>query len=274
MTRTCVLGCVWLAGTTWIPSAWAQTAPQTPPAPQTAAAAPTYPTVRVGVLSYIQYDAELKNRDGYNAFDLTRGYINITGDLTNSISYRITPDVRRINDGSLAGSLVFRVKYAFAQLKGPSEGSWVRFGDHQTPWIDFEEHIQRYRVQGLMFSEREGIVPGSGDFGIGYFTPLPANYGELQAGVYNGEGFSKAEATTHKSFQGRISIRPFPTSGLAQGLRAHGFYDLGWYDRNQPRRHGIVMASYEKPRVVATAQWLTATERPFATMTQDVARRG
>jgi hypothetical protein len=230
--------------------------------------------VRVGVLSYIQYDAELKNRDGYNAFDLTRGYLNITGDLTSRISYRITPDVRRITDGSVAGSLVFRVKYAFAQLTGPAEGSWVRFGDHQTPWIDFEEHIQRYRVQGLMFSEREGVVPGSGDFGIGYFTPLPSNYGEVQAGIYNGEGFSKGEANKHKSFQGRLTVRPFPTGGLAQGLRAHGFYDLGWYDRDQPRRHGIAMVSYEKPRIVATAQWLSATERPLATMTQNAERRG
>lgn len=274
MTRTCLLG-VWLMVMTCGASVWAQTAPQNAAA-QTPAAAPaaTYPTVRVGILSYIQYDAELKNRDGYNAFDLTRGYINITGDLTSRISYRITPDVRRITDGSLAGSLVFRLKYGFVQLKGPTEGSWLRFGDHQTPWIDFEEHIQRYRVQGLMFSEREGVVPGSGDFGVGYFTPLQSNYGELQVGIYNGEGFSKGEATRHKSFQGRLSIRPFPKGGPAQGLRVHGFYDLGQYDRNQPRRHGLVMGSYEKPHVVATAQWLTATDRPLAAMTQDAERRG
>ena len=277
MTRTCLLGGAWLAVMTSGTSVLAQSVTQSPAAaqtPATAPAAPTYPTIRVGVLSYLQYDAELKNRDGYNAFDLTRGYLNITGDLTDKISYRITPDVRRITDGSLAGSLVFRLKYGFVQLKGPTSGSWVRFGDHQTPWIDFEEHIQRYRVQGLMFSEREGVIPGSGDFGVGYFTPLPSNYGELQVGIYNGEGFSKSEATKHKSFQGRLSVRPFPMGGLAQGLRVNGFYDLGWYDRNQPRRHGIVMGSYERPRIVATAQWLTATERPLVTMTQDAERRG
>lgn len=281
MTKTCVLGCTWLLSASLVANAWAQTGPQntegTPPAStQTPAPtpAPAHPTVRVGILSYIQYDAELRNRDGYNAFDLTRGYINVTGDLTNRISYRITPDVKRIADGSLAGSLVLRVKYAFVQLNGPVGGSWMRFGDHQTPWIDFEERIQRYRVQGMMFSEREGIVPGSGDFGIGYLTPLPSNYGDLQVGVYNGEGFSKGEATKHKSFQGRLSVRPFPAGGVAQGLRVHGFYDLGWYDRNQPRRHGIVMGSYEKPRIVATAQWLAATERPLAAMAQDAERWG
>jgi hypothetical protein len=279
MTRTWLVGCVWLTVTSGVPSVWAQMETPGPlAATQTPATAPpappTYPTIRVSVLSYIQYDVEFKNRDGYNAFDLTRGYINVTGDLTSAISYRLTPDVRRITDGSLAGSLVLRVKYAFAQLKGPSEGSWVRFGDHQTPWIDFEEHIQRYRVQGTMFSEREGVIPGSGDFGVGYYSPLPSNYGDFQVGVYNGEGFSRNEATKHKSFQGRVSVRPLPTAGLAQGLRVHGFYDLGWYDRNQPRRHGIAMGSYENAHVVATAQWLTATERPLADLMQDVKRSG
>lgn len=281
MTKTGWIRGAWLALMVMgcVPSARAQTPPSDPPAEtQTPAAAPAtapvYPTIKVGILSYIQYDAELTQRDGYNAFDLTRGYINITGDLTSKISYRITPDVRRITDGSMAGSLVLRVKYAFAQLKGPVAGSWLRFGDHQTPWVDFEEHVNRYRVQGTVFSERERVIPGSGDFGIGYFSPLPSNYGEFQVGVYNGEGYSKGEATKHKSFQGRVSIRPFPKGGLAQGLRAHGFYDLGWYDRNQPRQHGIVMGSYEHPHLVATAQWLTATERPVAMMVTETNQRG
>jgi len=279
MTKTSLLLSVWLTLTTGGPCAWAQIGPPASPAqtqtPTAAPApAPSYPTIRVGVLSYIQYNAELKNRDGYNAFDLTRGYINVTGDLSPRISYRITPDVRRISDGSLAGSLILRIKYGFLQLRGPAAGSWLRFGVHQTPWLDFEESINRYRVQGTVFSEREGTIPGSGDFGIGYFTPLPTNHGEVQVGVYNGEGFTRNEATKHKSVQGRMTVRPFPGKGLAQGLRAHGFYDLGWYDRDRPRRHGIVMGSYEHPRVVATAQWLTATERPLATMTSDAERRG
>jgi len=58
----------------------AQTAPA--PAP---AAEPDYPIVRVGVVSFVQYDAELKNRDSFNAFDLTRGYININGQLARNV---------------------------------------------------------------------------------------------------------------------------------------------------------------------------------------------
>lgn len=250
------------------------TAPQTPAGPPPAAKEPTYPSVTVGVLSYLQYSAEFKHRDDYNAFDVTRGYINITGDIAKNVRFRITPDVRRITDGSLSGSLAFRMKYAFAQFDNVlGDKSWVRFGLHQTPWLDFEESINRYRVQGQMFAEREGIIPGSGDFGAGFLTPLPAGYGEINAGVYNGEGFGSSEANKYKSFQGRATVRPMPNAAIAKGLRLSGFYDAGWYAANRPRRHGIVMASFEHPHFAGTAQWLAGTERPLS-RTTDARVRG
>ena len=63
----------------FVVSSSAQTAPAPSPAPP--AAEPDYPIIRVGVLSYVQYDAELKNRDAFNAFDLTRAYVNVNGQL-------------------------------------------------------------------------------------------------------------------------------------------------------------------------------------------------
>src|ERR1041385_341566 len=73
-----------------------------PPTPPPAAAEPQYPIVRVGVLSYLQYDAELKNRDGYNNFDVTRAYLNINGQLSKNVRFRLTPDIRRATDSSLS----------------------------------------------------------------------------------------------------------------------------------------------------------------------------
>lgn len=251
-------------------------AAQTPPAPpaQAPPAEPSYPVVTLGVLSYLEYDAELKNRDGFNAFNVTRGYININGRLAENIRFRLTPDLRRATDGSLAGSLVFRLKYGFLQLDEVTPGAWLRLGLHQTPWLDFEESINRYRVQGTMFSEREGIIPGSGDFGIGYQTPLAGDFGELQAGIYNGEGFGNAEINEFKSLQVRLTGRPLPESPIWRGLRLTGYYNLGWYDEDLPRRHGIVMGSFEHPQLVATAQWLAATERPSAALPSDIDRSG
>ena len=248
----------------------------TPPLPaQAAPPAAEFPIVRVGMLSYLQYNAELKNRNGANAFDVTRTYLNINGQLAPRVRFRFTPDIRRITDGSLAGSLTVRVKYAFLQLDnvGPQR-SWVRFGLGHTPWLDFEEAVQRYRVQGQMFSEREGLIPGSADFGVGYFAPLPGNYGEFHAGVYNGEGFTQAEANKYKSVQGRLTVRPFPNRGLANFLRVSGFYSAGWYAQDRPRNVGIVMAHYEHRHLVATVQRVDATERPLAIDPADTQRTG
>jgi hypothetical protein len=248
---------------------------QSPPAqtPPPASAEPQYPIVRVGGLSYLQYDAELKNRDDYNNFDVTRAYLNINAQLSKNVRFRFTPDIRRITDSSLSGSLVLRVKYAYAQFDNITPKAWIRLGAHQTPWLDFEESIDRYRVQGTMFSEREGLIPGSSDFGASYFTPLPGDYGEVHGGVYNGEGYALAEANKYKSVQIRGTVRPLPGASVLKGLRVSGFYNAGWYAADRPRRLGIVMGSFEHKHVVGTLQALKATERPTPLLV-DVDRTG
>jgi hypothetical protein len=240
----------------------------------TAAPEPEYPLIRVGVLSYVQYDAELENREGYNAFDLTRGYININGQLSNNVRFRVTPDVRRATDSTLAGTLVFRVKYAFVELDNLTGArSWIRFGAHQTPWLDFEESINRYRVQGTMFSEREGLIPGSSDFGAGIFTPI-GTFIDVQAGVYNGEGYAQTDTNKYKSAQARVTVRPFAGRGMANGFRLSAFYNKGWYVAGRPRDLGIVMGSFEQTHAVATLQYLSATDNPNALAPRDVERTG
>ena len=256
-------------------AAYAQTAqaPQTPP-PATPAE-PEYPIVRIGMVSYLQYLAELENRAGLNAFDVTRAYLNVNAQISRNLRFRFTPDIRRVTDGSLAGSLTVRVKYAFAQFDNLlNERSWVRFGLHQSPWLDFEESIDRYRVQGTMFSEREALIPGSADFGASYFTPLPGGYGEIHAGVYNGEGFTQTDPNKYKSVQGRLTLRPFPSRGAANGFRLSGFYNAGWYAADRPRRLGILMGSFEHTHLVATLQGLAATESPSAVTPVDIDRSG
>jgi hypothetical protein len=240
--------------------------PQQPPpaAPNPPPPEPQYPTIRVGMLSYLQYDIETENRDGFNNFDVTRAYLNINAQVSRNVRFRFTPDIRRISDGSLAGSLVARVKYAYAQIDNVTPQGWIRLGAHQTPWLDFEESIDRYRVQGTMFTEREGLIPGSSDFGVSYFTPLPAGLGEVQAGVFNGEGYAQPEANKYKSGQVRVTVRPFPKATLAKGLRVSGFYNAGWYAEARPRRLAIVMGSFEHTHLVTTLQVLKATERPTA----------
>jgi hypothetical protein len=245
---------------------WAQT-----PAP--AAPEKTYPAVTVGGVSYVQYGYDFKNHanQDFNAFDVTRAYININAELAKNLRARITPDITRADAGNLNGNLVFRLKYAFLQVDNLTEHSWMRVGLHQTPWIDFEESIDRYRVQGQIAAERDGLIPGSGDFGVGYNQQLPQEYGEIQAGIYNGEGFKSAEANKYKSFQGRLTVRPAPRAGMAKGLRLSGFYNYGFYDHDRKRNLAIGMASFEHKNLVALAEFLAATETPAA---KDIKRSG
>jgi hypothetical protein len=252
--------------------AFAQTPPP-PPAPAVTPA-PAYPIVRVGVVSYLQYGAELKNRQGFNNFDVTRAYLNVNAQVAEKVRFRFTPDIRRVNDGALSGSLLVRVKYAFAQFDNVTPNSWVRLGLHHTPWLDFEEHINRYRVQGTVFAEREALIPGSADFGVSYLTALPGGYGEVHGGIYNGEGFGQPEITKHKSVQGRVTVRPLPNAAIAKGLRVSAFYNAGWYAADRPRRLGIVMGSFEHTNFVATVQSVRATERPLAADVTDTKRSG
>jgi hypothetical protein len=145
MTRTALVALTFVSFS--IP-AFAQTGAQQPaPSPP-----PEYPIVRVGVLSYLQYASELENRDGLNSFDVTRAYLNVNAQMSDRVRFRFTPDVRRVTDGSLAGSLTVRVKYAFLQLDNVGPRSWIRFGLAQTPWLDFEESVNRYRVQARPIS--------------------------------------------------------------------------------------------------------------------------
>src|SRR5688572_24639810 len=257
-------------------AAWAQSsqppAPQAPPA--AAPAEPEFPIVRVGTTTYLQYLAELENRAGLNVFDVTRGYINVTGQLSRNVRFRLTPDIRRITDGSLAGSLAFRIKYAFAQYDNLLPGSAVRFGAHATPWIDFEQTIMRYRVQGTVFAERDGVIPGSADFGVSYQMPLPSNYGEFHAGVFNGEGSSATDSNKYKSVQARFTVRPLPGRGLANGLRVSGFLTRGWYAEDRPRDLAIVMGSFEHRHLVVTVQRVTAVDSPSVAAPRDIDRSG
>ena len=92
--------------------------------------------------------------------------------------------------------------------------------------------------------------------------------------MYNGEGFTQAEANKYKSLQGRLTIRPLPGRGLANYFRISGFYSKGWYAEDRPRDVGIVMAHYEHPHIVATVEFVDATESPLTLPPGDIRRSG
>src|SRR5256885_1221730 len=114
------------------------------------------PSFKVGSTIFADYTSGNRIND---AFNVSRAYINVTGNLNHYLAFRVTPDITREtgSGSSLNGSLTFRLKYAYAQLNlddWTTHGSWVRFGIHQTPYMDYTETIYRYRFQGTIFMER------------------------------------------------------------------------------------------------------------------------
>jgi hypothetical protein len=185
------------------------------------------------------------------------------------VRVRFTPDVRPTTDADLNQNLALRMEYASLYAK-VSDNATVMFGLHETPWLTYEESVNRYRVIGPFLSERMGLIPGPTDLGVS--IKMTGENMEVHAGVYNGEGDGRAEIDKYKSIDGRFTYRPFdPTSQLGP-LRVSAFYQYGWYARDRPRDVAIFMGSYDSPHAMGTVQYLSATDNPFVAV--DVQRRG
>ena len=204
-----------------------------------------------------------------NSFNLSRAYINVTGQISHWVSFRITPDItRQTVSGSgvtlnTNNSLVFRLKYAYGQINFDdftTHGSWLRIGTQQTPYVDFEEGVYRYRFQGTILVDREGFLSSS-DFGASVHWNIPMNYGDVHVGVYNGETYSGAEVNNQKAFQARVTIRPAPGVPIVRGLRITGFYDGDHYETDAERKRAVAMLSFENPWVNAGFDYLDAKDR-------------
>jgi hypothetical protein len=244
--------------------AMAQTTPDDATKPAT-----NYPSVTFGVVSFLQYAAELHESDGYNSFDVTRGYLNIHARLSDRVRVRFTPDVRPTTDASLDRNLALRLEYASLDVQ-VSDNVAVMFGLHEMPWLTFEETTNRYRVLGPLFSERLGLLPGATDLGAS--IKYAGERTEVHFGVYNGEGYGRAEIDKYKSIDGRASFRPFSEDSELGKVTLSGFYQYGWYARDRPRNVAIAMGTYENTNMMMSAQFLQATDNPF--IAADVQRRG
>jgi hypothetical protein len=262
MNRLCLTSIVLLSLSA---PALAQAPETTPPKP----ALTNFPLVTFGVQSFLQYRAELHEMDGYNAFDVTRGYFNVEARLSDRVKVRFTPDVRPTTDVNLDRNLALRLEYASLDVQ-VTDGVAIMFGLHEMPWLTFEESVNRYRVLGPFFAERLELIPGPSDLGASIKATGART--EVHVGVYNGEGYGRAEADRYKSLDGRATFRPFGEDSALGDVSVSGFYQYGWYARDRPRNVAIAMASYEQTHVVATAQYLSATDNPFVAV--DIERRG
>jgi hypothetical protein len=215
------------------------------------------PSVRVGGTLFADYTRTFApevtdgngDRVSTSAFNVLRTYINVTGQVNHLIAFRVTPDITRETGtgSSLNGSMTMRLKYGYAQFNFDDwlwRGTYARAGMIQTAYIDLEESIYRYRFQGPTFTDREGFVP-SADLGASFRTLFPGGYGEVVGGVYNGEGYQRADPNDQKALQIRGTLRPFPQPGLAHGLRVTVFYNADHYVDDADRNRLVSLVTFE-----------------------------
>ncbi len=209
------------------------------------------------------------NLVNHNAFDISRAYINVTGNLSHIVAFRVTPDVTRETSpgSSLNGSLTLRIKYVYLQTNFDdwmTKGSFARFGIQQTPYLDYTEGIYRYRFQGTTFVERTGYF-ASADAGASFHWSFPSEFGDVHVGVFNGENYNKAEANDQKAFSIRATVRPFASMApIAHGLRATVFYDGDHYLKNAERTRAIGQLTFEHRYAVVGFEYLSAKDRATA----------
>ncbi|MBI5096657.1 MAG: hypothetical protein HZB32_03255 [Nitrospirae bacterium] len=239
----------------------------------------------VGGVAFIDYSAGITGKNGtdFNKFSLTRGYINVKKDITPWLKARVTPDVTQIADtlNSQKGDLELRMKYYYVDLLIPGYGlltdNDLRVGLAQMPWIDFQEAINIYRMQGTMFQERF-LNFDSGDLGIGlignlggklnkelqeqvgYATPYNGRYGSYHIGVYNGAGYHATEDNQNKVIEGRITIRPLPDATPGLQVTYLGISGKGNKAANPDWRNNSAFVSYQNRVIVLTGEYVLAKE--------------
>ena len=268
MLRVAVGLCLLLLG---IP-AWA--------AAQEAAAdtANPFPSISFEGLFYLNYETGEEEGDGYSRFNVHRAYLTTRVRLLPRLSARLTLDTNQDSEGAVTGDMQVRLKYAYVKY---DFGNWGRLtgiglegGIVHMVWLDFEEHVNLYRMRDQMFMERTGMF-NSADFGLtlsgGIGEELseeyqaevsshyPARWGSFAVGVYNGGGYHAVERNENKVAEGRLTIRPLPD--VVPGFQVSGLAIVG-----EGNRYGAlaeipdwraynVMGSYQFPHGTVTAQY-------------------
>lgn len=221
-------------------------------------AGPAAAQTSVGGVGYAQFNYQASDTANHvNAFDVTRAYINVTGRFAGGVGTRVTSDIYRNTDGSLA----YRLKYAYVTWTPEGSPLTFKFGQMHTAWVDFEESLWNYRMQGTVAVDRNGYLSSS-DFGAGVDGTFDHDRFNFQAGVYNGENYNKTTGDQRKDLQVRASYRLVGTNDGSRvgGLRLSGYAQMGKPTTGGQRNRFLGMVSYRSNDITLAAEYVAATD--------------
>jgi hypothetical protein len=182
------------------------------------------PQVSVTGVVYTQYQYSDAPIAAKSTFDMTRAYVNVLGRFSNGITTRVTTDILP-NPG---GNQTIRLKYAFAAWTPTGSSLTYKLGMIHTPFVDWEETLWDYRMQGTIAVDRNGAMTAA-DIGVGVDGHWKGEQVNAQFAIVNGEGYAGGTGDFHKDAEARVSVRLQPTNDNSRvgGLRATGYVGIG-----------------------------------------------
>jgi hypothetical protein len=244
------------------------------PTPKPTPTPVVFPQIKVSGLAYISYQDGQTNGVDYSKTMLKRGYFGADAKITSYLGARAMLDVSQDSTGDWKA----RFKYLYGKFDLGTASilskNYLEFGLAHMPWLDFEEHINYFRLQDTMFMERNNLF-NSADMGLLWGANLgedmPDDYkkqvnsayagrwGSIQVGVYDGAGYHAAEANTNKVIEGRVSVRPLPDVVPGFQVTYFGISGKGNKATEPDWTSNTGMLSYESQWVVVTGQYVDST---------------
>ena len=227
---------------------------------QAQAQAPQPPQVTVGGIVYGQFLYQLKDSLGaghQNQFSIQRAYVNVLGRFAGGIGTRLTADIAPTG----VGNQQFRLKYAFVTWTPTSSSITYKFGLLQTPYVDWEETLWDYRMQGAIAVDRNGYM-SSADFGIGADGRWNSEQVNAQFAIINGEGYSGGTGDNRKDVTARVSVRLSPTNDASRvgGLRLTGYAGIGKATGGADRNRFLGTLSYKTQQVTLAGEFVSTKD--------------
>lgn len=220
------------------------------------------PTVSIDGVGFAFFKYQLNNKPAGapapNMFEVSRAYVNVRGHLGGGAGVRVTSDLYRSGSD---GSLQMRIKYAYASYKPKGSSIGFRFGQTTMAWLDWEEGLWGYRVQGPMATDR-GHILSSADLGLAFDGGWGGNAFNLQGGIYDGTGYHGGTGDGHKAVDARVSFRVMPSddNGSRGGLRVTGYGLYAGPQGGGQRYRAIGMASYKSKRLLLAGEYALASD--------------
>jgi hypothetical protein len=228
------------------------------------------PQVTVGGVVYGQYLYQLKDSLGagsQNQFSIQRAYINVIGRFSGGLQTRVTADIAP----AAVGNQQFRLKYAYFGWTPEKSSLTYKLGLMQTPYIDWEETLWEYRMQGPIAVDRNGYMT-SADFGAGIDGHWNGEQVNAQLAFVNGEGYSGGTGDKRKDVEARVSFRLSPTNDNSRvgGLRLTGYAGIGKPNGGGTRNRFIGTLSYKTQQVTLGAEYAATKDSNTAISVPDV----